>query len=36
MLTGRVLGLGPDLIQSNHGFLASLLWVAVAFFWVWG
>jgi cytochrome b len=36
MLTGRVLGLGPDLIQSNHGFLAILLWVAVAFFWVWG
>lgn len=35
MLTGRVKGKGPDLIQSNHGFWAMLLWVAVLSFGLW-
>ncbi len=35
MLTGRVEGAGPDLIKSNHGFLAAALLVAVVSFWVW-
>lgn len=36
MLTGLVPGTGPDLIQSNHGFLAILLLVAVFSFVFWG
>ena len=35
MLTGRVEGAGPDLVKSNHGWLATLLLVAVVSFWVW-
>jgi cytochrome b len=35
MLTGRVEGKGPDLIKSNHGFWAILLWVAVLSFGLW-
>ncbi len=35
MLTGRVQGKGPDLIKSNHVFLAVLLLGAVLSFWVW-
>jgi cytochrome b len=35
MLTGRVAGNGPDLIQSNHWPLAALLLAAVMSFWVW-
>ena len=35
MLTGRVEGNGPDLIQSNHWPLAALLLTAVMSFWVW-
>lgn len=35
MLTGRVEGAGPDLIKSNHGFLAAVLLAAVVSFWVW-
>lgn len=35
MLTGRVEGAGPDLIQSNHWPLAALLLAAVMSFWVW-
>jgi cytochrome b len=34
MLTGRVNGVGPDLIKSNHKVLAALLVVAVVLFWV--
>jgi hypothetical protein len=34
MLTGRVDGAGPDLIKSNHMFLAVLLFLAVLAFWV--
>lgn len=34
MLTGRVDGAGPDLIKSNHMFLAALLFAAVLAFWV--
>lgn len=35
MLTGRVEGVGPDLIPSNHWTLAALLLAAVLSFWVW-
>lgn len=35
MLTGRVEGVGPDLIQSNHWTLAVVLLAAVLSFWVW-
>ena len=35
MLTGRSEGRGPDLIQSNHWFLAVLLLMAVLSFWFW-
>jgi cytochrome b len=35
MFTGRSEGLGPDLIQSNHGWWAALLLTAVLAFWVW-
>jgi cytochrome b len=35
MLTGRVEGKGPDLIQSNHLFLAILLFLAVLSFGLW-
>jgi cytochrome b len=35
MLTGRVEGVGPDLIRSNHGLSAILLLAIVVFFWVW-
>lgn len=35
MLTGRVPGVGPDLIQRNHGVLALLLLTMVLSFWVW-
>jgi cytochrome b len=35
MLTGRVEGAGPDLIKSNHGFLAALLLALVLSFWFW-
>lgn len=35
MLTGRVAGIGPDLIRSNHGGLAVLLVSAVLFFGFW-
>ena len=34
MLTGRVDGAGPDLIKSNHMFLAALLFAVVLAFWV--
>ncbi len=33
MLTGRVEGVGPDLIKSNHGVLAAWLVAAVLGFW---
>lgn len=35
MLTGRVEGPGPDLVQRNHAGLAALLLVAVLGFWAW-
>jgi len=35
MVTGSVAGKGPDLIRSNHRFLAAILLVAVLAFWVW-
>ena len=35
MLSGRVEGAGPDLVQRNHGLLATLLLVAVLAFWTW-
>lgn len=35
MLTGRVEGVGPDLIKSNHWPLAVLLLAAVLSFWGW-
>lgn len=35
MLTGRVPGVGPDLIKRNHGLLALLLLTMVLSFWVW-
>lgn len=35
MLTGRVEGVGPDLIRSNHVPLAVMLLAAVVLFWVW-
>jgi cytochrome b len=35
MLTGRVEGVGPDLIRSNHRPLAVLLLAAVLSFWGW-
>lgn len=35
MVTGCVAGKGPDLIRSNHWFLAGLLLVAVLAFWGW-
>jgi hypothetical protein len=35
MLTGRVEGVGPDLIRSNHVPLAAMLLAAVVSFWVW-
>lgn len=35
MLTGRVEGPGPDLVQRNHTGLAALLLVAVLGFWAW-
>lgn len=35
MLTGKVMGKGPDLIQSNHWFCAVLLLVAVLSFELW-
>lgn len=35
MLTGRVEGIGADLIKSNHGPLAVLLLAAVLSFWGW-
>jgi cytochrome b len=35
MLTGRMPGIGPDLIQRNHGVLAFLLLTMVLSCWVW-
>lgn len=35
MLIGRVDGPGPDLARRNHGWLASLLLVAVLAYWSW-
>ncbi|PHM18735.1 MAG: cytochrome B [Curvibacter sp. PD_MW3] len=35
MVSGRVEGAGPDLVQRNHGLLAMLLLVAVLAFWAW-
>ena len=35
MLIGRVEGPGPDLARNNHGWLASLLLVAVLAYWTW-
>lgn len=35
MLIGRVEGPGPDLARRNHGWLASLLLVAVLAYWSW-
>ena len=35
MLTGRVVGTGPDLVKSNYWVLASLLLAVVVSFWVW-
>lgn len=35
MLIGRVEGPGPDLARRNHGWLASLLLVAVLAYWTW-
>jgi len=35
MLTGRVEGPGPDLVQRNRAGLAALLLVAVLGFWAW-
>lgn len=35
MVTGCVAGKGPDLIRSNHRFLAALLLMAVLVFWGW-
>jgi cytochrome b len=35
MLTGRVPGVGPDLIKRNHAVLAAALLAAVLSFWVW-
>ncbi len=35
MLTGRVPGVGPDLIKRNHRLLALLLLTTVLSFWVW-
>lgn len=35
MLTGRVSGVGPDLIKKNHVMLAVLLLVSVLSFWLW-
>jgi cytochrome b len=35
MLTGRVEGAGPDLLQSNHNTVAVFLLAAVLGFWTW-
>lgn len=35
MISGRVEGAGPDLVQRNHGWLAALILVAVLAFWAW-
>jgi len=35
MLTGRIEGVGPDLAQRDHGWLALLLLAAVLAFWTW-
>ncbi len=35
MLTGRIDGVGPNLAQRNHGWLALLLLAAVLAFWTW-
>jgi len=35
MVSGRVEGAGPDLVQRNHGLLAMLLLAAVLAFWAW-
>ena len=35
MLTGRVRGTGPDLVRSNHGWLAVLMLAAVLAFVAW-
>ena len=35
MLTGRIPGVGPDLIKRNHAVLAAVLLTAVLSFWVW-
>jgi cytochrome b len=35
MFTGRVEGVGPDLVKHNHAWLAVLLLVAVLGYWAW-
>lgn len=35
MVHGRTEGPGPDLVKSNHGWLAALLLVAVLGYWSW-
>ena len=35
MFTGRVPGVGPDLVKRNHAVLAAVLLTAVLSFWVW-
>ncbi len=35
MLTGRLAGPGPDLVQKNRAWLAALLLLAVLAFWSW-